>query len=121
MSGTNKILGDKGESISANFLIEKGYQIAGRNVRIGRAEIDIIAKINEMIVFVEVKTRTTDYHGYPEDFVDDRKQKMIENAAQDYMEIHKLENELRFDIVSVVMNDQKTRIYHIEDAFWPNA
>lgn len=115
---TNHIkTGAKGEILASDFLERKGYLIVEKNWRSGRFEIDIIAEFKNIIVFVEVKTRATDYYGYPEESVDSTKQEHILKAAEDYMIINNINKEIRFDIVSIIINNNTQKIYHIEDAF----
>lgn len=114
---TNHIkTGAKGEFLACDFLEKKGYLILEKNWRSGRYEIDIIAELNNIIVFVEVKTRATDYYGYPEESVDSTKQEHILKAAEDYMIFNNINKEIRFDIVSIIINSNIQKIYHIEDA-----
>lgn len=113
------VLGQTGENLATNYLVEKGYEILHRNWRHGRAEVDIIARIGNDWVFVEVKTRETDYFGYPEEAVDKAKQKQLQKAADAYIDANPIQGEIRFDIVAVILNPKKQEIHHIEDAFWP--
>ena len=111
-------LGAKGEQIAANFLKNKGYQILERNWRIGRAEIDIIAMYQKEMVFIEVKTRSDNYFGEPETFVNQKKRDLMTDAANAYMYEVDHDWEFRFDIISIIIRDGKTYINHFEDAFW---
>jgi putative endonuclease len=114
-------LGRRGEVLAAQFLVDKGYEILDENWVHGKAEIDLIAYTNRQIVFVEVKTRTSVTFGMPEDFVSDAKQKQMELAANEYIELMNHQGEIRFDIISVLFDKQdKFTIKHIEDAFWPS-
>lgn len=114
-------LGRRGEVLAAQFLVDKGYEILDENWVHGKAEIDLIAYINRLIVFVEVKTRTSISFGMPEDFVSEAKQKQMELAANEYIDLMNHQGEIRFDIISVLFDKQnKFTIKHIEDAFWPN-
>lgn len=113
------VLGKKGEDLATAYLVNKGYQILHRNWRHSRTEVDIIARIGNDWVFVEVKTRETDYFGYPEEAVDKAKQKQLQKAADSYVDANPIQGEIRFDIVAVILNNQKQEIHHIEDAFWP--
>ncbi len=115
----HNILGKKGEEIAARYLAGKGYKILERNWRFGRDEIDIIAKDKETIVIIEVKTRSTDYFGRPEEAVTQRKQEFLIRAAEEYIIQKETDNELRFDIFTVIIEKQKQTIRHIEDAFYP--
>jgi len=112
-------LGKQGEILAIQWLKNKGYQILATNWRYQRAEIDIVAQIKDVLVIVEVKTRSNHVFGYPEQAISKRKQQLLAMAAERFMEMHHLDNELRFDIIAITMLAHKTPdIYHIEDAFW---
>lgn len=111
--------GEEGEEIACAMLREKGYEITNRNWRTGKLEIDIIAKINDTLVIVEVKTRAGDYFGAPEDFVSKSKQRHIIKAANEYIDIHDVNLETRFDVIAIIKNDKETTVEHFEDAFYP--
>jgi putative endonuclease len=113
-------LGIKGEKIAADFLYAAGYSILKKNHRIGRAEIDIIAKTENIIVFIEVKTRSTNRWGAPEIAVDKRKINVLAEAAAQFMQDNFPNSEMRFDIISIVCNDLNTPILeHFEDVYFP--
>lgn len=114
----HNITGQKGEEMAAKFLEEKGYTILETNWRFMHLEADIIAEKAKILVIAEVKTRKNNYFGEPESFVTKQKQKNLIKAANAYIERKQLDLEVRFDIVSVVLNDN-TSIKHIEDAFYP--
>lgn len=114
-------LGNLGEKIAANFLEEKGYSILEKNWRYGRQEVDLIARDKNFIVIVEVKTRSTNIFGEPEESVDLVKQRYLINAADGYMQQLAFEAEVRFDIISIIKSGTKHKIKHIEDAFIPLA
>lgn len=108
--------GFTGENLATNYMQQQGYAIIKRNHRIGKAEIDIIAQKEGILVFVEVKTRANDYFGYPEEAVNKRKQKMLLNAAEAYIFKTGWQHDIRFDIVAITMSDPP-EVFHIEDAF----
>lgn len=112
-------IGKAGENIAANHLEKSGYRILERNWRFQKAEIDLITQIQEVIAFVEVKTRSTDHFGEPETAVSLKKQQLILKAAHAYVEQNDLDLEVRFDIISVLMVSPKPEINHITDAFYP--
>jgi putative endonuclease len=114
-------IGRVGEDIASTYLVSKEYNILTRNYRFKRGEIDIIAQKEDKFIFVEVKTRSSNNYGHPEDFVDERKQKEIIKTAEAFLEEQLHEGEIRFDIISVEFqgNDKPPTIYHIEDAFFP--
>lgn len=112
-------LGKKGEAIAKKFLKEKGFQILKTNWRHENDEIDIIAMDGEELVVVEVKTRSTDYYGEPEEDVGPQKERFLIRATEAYLEKYDLNIDSRFDIIAIILNTSKTEIYHIEDAFYP--
>jgi putative endonuclease len=114
-------LGTKGENTAVEFLQNNGHEILARNFKHGKVEIDIISMDEELLVFTEVKTRSTDYFGYPEESVDKKKRKKIKRAAEEYMFQHQLETGVRFDIVSITNVNGKLKVYHIKDAFFNEA
>jgi putative endonuclease len=89
-----------------------------RNWRYKKAEIDIIARKNEVLAIVEVKTRSSDYFGDPQDFVNTKKIKMLVEAVNEYVNSKDLEVEVRFDIIAIIINENKLTIEHLEDAFF---
>ncbi len=112
-------LGKKGELIALNYLKDKGYTILDTNWRFKRDEIDILALDNSTLVIVEVKTRSTDYFGNPEEAVNEKKERFLIRAANEYIEQNDLDFDCRFDIISIVKNDKETVVNHIVDAFYP--
>lgn len=111
-------LGKEGEKLAKSFLERKGYTILETGWRAGRAEIDIIARKQDILVFVEVKTRRNNTFGYPEDSVGDKKEQLLFEAAGFYMREIGYEDEIRFDIIAITMQP-KQEIRHFRDAFFP--
>jgi putative endonuclease len=114
--------GKTGEDLAAEYLKAKGWRVEARNWRAGRGEIDIIAwTADDLLVFVEVKTRAYEAFGGPEDAVNARKQDLLARTAGIYMESIGYEWEIRFDIISIILPLQGSpEIRHIEDAFFPS-
>ncbi len=110
-------LGKKGEQQAINFLLEKNYSIIEKNYHFQKAEIDIIAKKNDTLVCVEVKTRSSDYFGNPQDFVDAKKIKRLVKAMDHYVVKNDLDVDVRFDIIAIINKNNTVKIEHIEDAF----
>ena len=109
-------LGIKGEKLAIDFLLKKGYKILEKNFRYLKAEVDIIAKKDNVLAAVEVKTRSTDYFGNPQDFVNPKKIKLLLSAIDYYVNEKDLDVEVRFDIIAIT--HQKTiKITHLKDAF----
>ncbi len=112
--------GQTGEDLAAGFLENKGLHILHRNWRYRRAEVDIVALDGSTLVLVEVKTRSNNAFGRPEEFVSAKKQRFLAEAASHYMETFGHEWELRFDIVAVLLPDNgEPQLEHFEDAFFP--
>ena len=106
--------GNAGEQAACDYLSAKGWRIIGRNVRMGRNEIDIIAGKKRTIAFIEVKRRSSTMYGQPAEAVNAEKQRRIIQAAALFAESNGLENaELRFDVIEVLPGE----IRHIEGAF----
>jgi putative endonuclease len=115
-------LGARGEQLAKELLQKKGYALLETNWRHRRSEVDLIAKDGDVLVFVEVKTRTSDYFGRPEVFVTPQKEKLLVRAAHAYMEQIRHEWEIRFDVISVIWQDEEqVEVEHLEDAFWPGS
>ena len=112
--------GKQGEEIAVNYVIEKGYEILERNWRNRHKEIDIIAKDGKELVIVEVKTRKSNNYGEPDLAVNKQKQRLLISAANAYIFRNNMDINTRFDIISIVFNNEKPVIDHIEDAFLPH-
>lgn len=111
--------GDEAEKLAAKYLTNKGYQILEQGYRFKRKEIDIICKIENTIVFVEVKAARTDKFGAPETWVTTAKQKNIITAAQGYIQEHEVEGcDFRFDVISYRRINKNVRLNHFEGAFY---
>lgn len=110
-------LGQQGEQKACDYLISKGYRIRDVNWRYEKCELDIVCEYQNLIVVVEVKTRSNLDFGNPAEFVTTAKQTKLIEGAEAYLEQKELENELRFDIVEVIYAHQKFKINHLEDAF----
>jgi len=113
-------LGKQGEEMAAVYLKKAGYEILGRNLFFRKAELDIVARQGDELVFVEVKTRTKGTMMSPEQAVDARKQRFIIEGAASYIEQSDFDLDARFDIISVIINGQESEIDHIENAFYPS-
>jgi len=108
--------GQAGEALAAAHLQQQGYTIVQKNYRHRRAEVDIIAQKENLLVFVEVKTRGTDRYGYPEEAVNFKKEALLLSAAEAYIEETAWPHDIRFDIVSITLTSPPV-VHHIEDAF----
>ncbi|MEN0003467.1 MAG: YraN family protein [Bacteroidota bacterium] len=113
-------VGQAGEAFAASYLQAKGYTLLEQNWRYSRAEVDIIAKEGDVLVFVEVKTRSNLAFGLPEDFVTKRQEQYLAEAASVYMEHIGHDWEVRFDIIGVRWKaNGQHQLKHYPDAFFP--
>ncbi len=108
--------GSLGETLAAQYLKEKGYEILFQNWRYKHLEVDIIAKERGILVFVEVKSRRNERYGTPDEFVDQHKQTCLIRAADVFLAGSSYAGDIRFDIVSVYLSSGKIEL--IRDAFW---
>lgn len=114
---TQQELGLLGEQIAQRHLLKLGYTLRTTNYRFARNEIDIVAETDDRIVVVEVKTRQTAEIGEPWMAVTRRKQRQIITVADHYIQSRDISKEVRFDIISIVHNQYRTKLEHIVDAF----
>lgn len=119
--------GKVGEDLAQETLLENGYTIISRNWRYKHLEIDFVAMDSQTLVFVEVKTRKNTRFGHPYEAVDWKKQQKLARAATIYLSQSSHKGETRFDIVSVILNDDildkkdsGPQVKIIKDAFWPS-
>jgi putative endonuclease len=120
MSNARQQLGSEGESIACAELERLGYLIVERNYRSRFGEIDIVADDNGTVVFVEVKTKTTDSFGDPVEEVTPQKQRQIVSMGQEYATYRcPPHTPCRFDVVAVDLSVTPTRITVFQDAFRP--
>lgn len=109
--------GRKGEETAARYLVAKGYTILARNYRYRQAEIDLIVRKENLLVFVEVKTRTRQDFGFPEEAVSARKVQLLLRTADEYIYQNQWPYDLRFDIIAIQVKGKDYQVHHIEDAF----
>jgi putative endonuclease len=111
--------GKKGEELAVKYLLDNGYDILHRNWRFGKYEVDIIAQKKNILSIVEVKSRTGDFFGEPEEGVTKKKERYLADAADYYIQSKNLNVECRYDIISIVFWGGKYELKMIEDAFYP--
>ena len=110
-------IGKLGEDIAVNFLKQKGYKILDRNFECRQGELDIIALDKKEIVFIEVKTRTSNKYGTPSEAVNKIKQKHILQSIKYYLYIRNLSDEfVRIDVIEVYIKDNVYKVNHIKQA-----
>ncbi len=119
MQTDKQALGNIGEELATELLVKKKYKILHRNWRFKHKEIDIVAFQNDELVIVEVKSRTEDTYEEPWQAVTNQKIKYLADATEAYIEKYQIENEVRFDVISIVFKNNTPKIEHIENAFRP--
>lgn len=112
-------LGKKGETLAVQYLQQRGYSILDVNWRYKKTELDIIATYKNLLIIVEVKTRSNDSFGFPEEAVNFAKQKRIFIATEQYLSIKNINLEVQYDIISILNNNNSFSIEHYQDAFYP--
>ncbi len=116
MAEHNK-LGKDGEKLAVGLLHKKGYDILETNYRFQKAEVDIIALKDDILVVVEVKTRSTPEFGDPREFLKPAQIKRMVEAVDHFINENDLNYEVRFDFIGIIKNKLGTKLEHIEDAF----
>lgn len=111
-------LGKLGEELAVEFLQKEGYEILETNWTFQKAEIDIIAKKENTIAIIEVKTRSSLDFGLPQDFVKPKKIQLLVKAVDEYVISNDLDLEVRFDIIAVHKEGKSFAIEHLIDAFY---
>lgn len=114
-TGNTREQGRLAEDLALSFLLNKEYELLARNYRYKKSEIDIILQLELILVFVEVKFRSSDKYGHPEDFVSANQQRTIIEGADYYLNQIQWPGQIRFDIIAV---NSRNEITHFEDAFY---
>ncbi|MBS1746607.1 MAG: YraN family protein [Bacteroidetes bacterium] len=115
----NKTTGNKGEDLASTYLSEHGYEIIERNWRFRHAEVDIIASKNNRLHFFEIKTRTSDKYGKPEESMSYKKMNMLRTAAEEYQYQNKQWKYLQFDVLAItIINNNPVEYFLIEDVYF---
>ena len=116
---TNKInLGKKGEELALSYLKSKKFKIIEKNLRSRYGEIDIIANDHGTLVFIEVKTRTSEAFGLPIQGINQKKKEKLRQLAMRYLAEKELtEKEVRFDVLGILQTNKQTKIDYIPNAF----
>jgi putative endonuclease len=119
MNNTAHELGRAGEAAAADFYERAGYRVLARSYRYKRAEVDLIVQRGqELLVFVEVKTRSSNQYGTPETFVSTRKKELFRLAATHLQEELDWRGDIRFDILALLQLSQGFQVELFEDAFY---
>ena len=123
MSKSSRNLGIWGENEAGKYLIKKGYSILERNIRTSHGEIDIVALLDGLVIFVEVKTRQTENYGLPEESINSSKTERLIQSSEAYMQAHpEFDQGCRIDVISIQKdNIMPIQIIHFENAIDDNA
>lgn len=113
--------GQEGEIHARRYLEENGYEIRYANWQLRKFEIDLIAQKDDLLIIVEVKTRSTNYAGHPSEAVTPKKQRQLIAAANAYIDQTECDLEVRFDVITVLGKGPDPILEHFEDAFFPQA
>ena len=109
-------LGKWGEDLAAAYLAKKGYEILERDWMSGHHDLDFIARDEDTLVIIEVKTRRNRLFGDPEEAIDYKKRMSLQSAINHYVKSHRTGRDIRFDIISIVGTIGSTpEIDHIKD------
>lgn len=114
INGENRKLGFWGEGKAAAYLKRQGYKILERNFKCPYGEVDIIAQREDVLAFIEVKTRKNDNFGEPNEAVDERRKARYRNCVRFYFSGREIDLTVRFDVIEV----KKEGLNHIENAFY---
>jgi putative endonuclease len=119
MTRQRKRLGNQGEDLACAYLKNQGAEIIERNWKCQAGEADVIVREGDDIVFVEVKTRSSDSAGFPEEAVDYKKRRRYEKIAMEYLFSHDLPAaRVRFDVLALLLsNNGKAFLRHHRDAY----
>lgn len=120
MNKDNQQKGFTGEALAVSYLKRKGYEIVATNWRFQHLEIDIVATINGLMVFIEVKLRHDQSLENPRDAINKTKEKRLINAAEAWVMAHNFDGESRFDLIAIMQHGKTFKIEHIENAFNPS-
>ena len=115
---THNETGKKGESLAADWLEKTGFALLHRNWRHSHYEVDIIATKNNMLHFIEVKTRRSNRFGYPEESVSDKKIENLMQAADEFMFRYPEWKKIQYDVLSITLqNNNEPVFFLIEDVY----
>lgn len=120
MSVARQLLGSQGEELAVEYLTASGYRLICRNYRLRSGEIDIIMYDHEVLVFIEVRTKSALAHGTPFDTVNYQKRRQIEKTARHYLARFKISEDVRcrFDVVGIsITAGNPPKIEHLPNAF----
>ena len=116
--GKHNEFGKLGEQLAVDYLVEQGYEIVQCNFRYLKGELDIIAKKDGIMAIVEVKSRSSDFLENIAETVNQKKIKLLVATADAFMTENNRDEEVRFDIITILKNGKRFELEHIKDAFY---
>lgn len=120
MSSPRLITGCQGEALALEYLIARGFRLECRNFRLRTGEIDLVMYDGDVLVFIEVRSKTALKHGMPLETINYAKRRQIEKTARQYLARKKISEDVRcrFDVVGVVFQPgHSPKIEHVINAF----
>ena len=118
LAARRKRLGERAEQLACDHLLGQSFEIVARNVRLGRLEIDIVARRGRLLVFCEVRSRSSSYLMTPAQSIDRRKVQHLRQAAAQWLRTHELAGlQVRFDVASVLFEAPEGTLNYLEGAF----
>ncbi|GAB4126980.1 MAG: YraN family protein [Raineya sp.] len=106
--------GKEAEQKALEFLQKKGYELLSKNYRFGKGEIDLIVAKDNLLVFVEVRSRKNANFGFPEQTISEKKKQLLRKTAENFIFEKNWQKNFRFDIVAVLGE----QIEHFEDTIF---
>lgn len=116
MLNKNQKLGRLGEDLAVEYLLKNKYKIIQQNYKNNYGEIDIIAKLKNKYIFIEVKTRSSRAFGLPEDAVNNVKQQKLLKATEKYIIDNKINGEVQIDVIAIETIGDQYEIRHLKDS-----
>jgi len=109
-------VGQQGETLAVEYLLERGYQIVTRNWRCAAGELDIVAERANRLIFVEVRTRRGERFGTAAESITATKRARLVALAESYLQAHAIEQAWQIDVITVTWHGQNMTINHLENA-----
>lgn len=116
--GKHNEFGKEGEQLAVDYLKKKGYTIIYKNYRYLKAEIDIVARKDDVLAIVEVRSRSSNFIENIAETVTPKKIKLLVMAADHYVSENDIDVDVRFDIITILKNRSKFELEHLESAFY---
>ncbi|MDA9851637.1 YraN family protein [Flavobacteriaceae bacterium] len=114
----HNLFGQEAEQRALHYLKQQGYTLLKQNYRFGKAEVDLLMQKDDNLICVEVKARSTDFFGTPEQFVSSKKKKLLVGAVDHFISSFEMNLEVRFDIIAFTIKQNQWKLKHIKNAFY---